>query len=55
MYPQLAHVTESAKKSKRHHMGTSQSSSPKQNSIIWAPRKARVPKMKEAVKKSLRR
>ena len=28
---------------KRHHMGTSQRSSPKQNSTIWAPRKARAP------------
>ena len=40
-FEKLAHVTKSAKK-KRHHMGTSQSSIPK-NVTIWAPRKTRAP------------
>ena len=41
-FEKLADVTKSAKK-KRHHMGISQSSCPK-NVTIWASRKARAPK-----------
>ena len=40
-FEKLAHVTKSAKK-KRHHMGISLRSCPK-NVTIWASRKARAP------------